>query len=527
MKTNSRRYRRHRNPENTDTKEAPFFSPTQKVLQSKEDAFFQPKLSVGQPGDKFEREADAVADKVVNRQSAKGNAVQRKEISSVQAKSEPKEEEKKVQKQEDKDEKVQKKDAKEEKKPELNAPRKEEEKPVQKKGKEEEKKMPAPGKKEEEKPVQKKGKEEEKKAPAPEKKEEEKPVQKKEEQEKKPAADEVLKEEKEDDKKGGKPAVMAKESNSRGMEDGGEQLGQRLSEQRGNGVPLSPDVKREMSQAIGADFGNVRVHTGDKATELSSELGAQAFTHGNDVYFNSGKYDPSTAGGKHLLAHELTHVVQQGAAPAMDNKKGAPAAGHSTPGVQKETSTPLPEGVKADEVSEVAKFPIGDFSVEVKPDRKATKEENVAADHAETKGNIAAYVSYETDSKKRVTKVTISKTLIIETIYGADATSKSDSGYGRGHIKSDKDKGNKSLGFHEGNHGVDFMEYVKTHPFPEIVIRKPVSQAKFEQLQAAWKLQHEAYVKDMEAVSKKKTDDVTDPPAPAPAPAPAPEAPRQ
>ncbi|TWV98656.1 DUF4157 domain-containing protein [Chitinophaga pinensis] len=62
---------------------------------------------------------------------------------------------------------------------------------------------------------------------------------------------------------------MAKESNSRGMEDGGEQLGRRLSEQRGNGVPLSPDVKREMSQAIGADFGNVRVHTGDKATELS------------------------------------------------------------------------------------------------------------------------------------------------------------------------------------------------------------------------------------------------------------------
>ncbi|WP_186774432.1 hypothetical protein [Chitinophaga pinensis] len=128
MKTNSRRYRRHRNPENTDTKEAPFFSPTQKVLQSKEDAFFQPKLSVGQPGDKFEREADAVADKVVSRQSAKGNAVQRKEISSVQAKSEPKEEEKKVQKQQDMDEKVQKKDVK-----------KEEEKPVQKKGKEEEK----------------------------------------------------------------------------------------------------------------------------------------------------------------------------------------------------------------------------------------------------------------------------------------------------------------------------------------------------------------------------------------------------
>ncbi|ACU62669.1 eCIS core domain-containing protein [Chitinophaga pinensis] len=503
MKTNSRRYRRHRNPEITDTKESPFFSPTQKVLQSKEDAFFQPKLSVGQPGDKYEREADAVADKVVNQQPAKGNAVQRKEISAVQAMPEGKDEEKK-----EDAKKVQKKGQadKEEKKPEVATGKKEEEKRVQKKGN---------------------GKEEEKKAPAADRKEEEKPVQKKEEQEKKPAADEVLKEEKEEDKKGAKPGVMAKESNSRGMEDGGEQLGQRLSEQRGHGVPLSPDVKKEMGQAIGADFGNVRVHTGDKAAELSSDLGAQAFTHGNDVYFNSGKYDPSSAGGKHLLAHELTHVVQQGAAPVAEGKQGTPAAGHSTPGVQRETSTPLPDGVKADEQSEIAKFPIGDFNVEIKPDRKATKEENVAADHAETKGNIAAYVSYEMDSKKRVTKVSISKTLIIETIYGADATSKSDSGYGRGHIKSDKDKGNKSLGFHEGNHGVDFMEYVKTHPFPEIVIKKPVSKAKFEKLQAEWKAQHEAYVKDMEAISKTKTDDVTDPPAPAPAPAPAPEAPKQ
>lgn len=504
MKTNSRRYRRHRNPETADKKEGPFFSPTSKAIQTKEDSFFQPKLAVGEPGDQYEKEADSVADKVVNRQAAAGTAVQRKEISAIQAMPEKKEEEKQVQK---KDER-------------------EEEKPVQAKGapekKEEEKKVQKKDEKEEEKPVQAKG--------APEKKEEEKKVQKKEEAEKKPAADEVIKEEKEEKGKGGAPSLMAKENTPRGMSDGGEQVGRQLKEQQGKGVPLSPEVRQEMGSAIGADFRNVNIHTGDKAAELSSELGAQAFTHGNDVYFNSGKYDTESAAGKHLLAHELTHVVQQGAAPAMEGNKST-GARHNTPGVQREISTPLPEGVKPDEKSEVANFPIGSFKVEIRPDRKATEEDNVAADHAFTSGSIAASIAYDRNKSNKISKVTISKTLIIQTIYGAEATSKGDSGYGRGHIKSDREKGNKSLGFHEGNHGLDFMDYIKTHPFPEIVIKKPVTDAEFATLKAEWDVKYKAYVEDMLATSKRLTDDVTDPPetAPAPekgkAPAPAPVAP--
>lgn len=504
MKTNSRRYRRHRNPEVADKKEGPFFSPASNAIQTKEDTFFQPKLAVGQPGDKYEREADAVADKVVSQQPAKGNSVQRKEISAVQAMPEKKEEEKKVQKKNevDKEEEktVQKKDdqpAKEEKKPELNTGKKEEEKPVQKKD----------DKSKEEEKLQKKD--------AADEKEEEKPVQKKEEPEKKPAADEVLKEEKEE-KKDGKPSVMAKESNSRDAQGGGDQLAQQLKDQRGDGSPLPREVRNEMGTSIGADFSNVRIHTGEKAAALSDEIGAQAFTHGNDVYFNSGKYDTDSSAGRHLLAHELTHVVQQGAAPAMEGKTSSAAATHSTPGVQREISTPLPEGVKPDEKSEVANFPIGSFKVEIRPDRKATEEENIAADHAHTSGSIDAVVSYERNkSSNKITKVTISKTLIIQTIYGADATSKGDSGYGRGFIKSDRDKGNKSLGFHEGNHGIDFMEYIKTHPFPEIVIKKPVTDAEFATLKAEWDIKHKAYVDDMLATSKKNTDDVKDPPAPA------------
>ena len=59
----------------------------------------------------------------------------------------------------------------------------------------------------------------------------------------------------------------------------------------------------------------MRIHTGREAAGLSSQIQAKAFTHGNDIYFNSGEYNPNSSTGKSLLAHELTHTIQQGAAP--------------------------------------------------------------------------------------------------------------------------------------------------------------------------------------------------------------------
>lgn len=89
---------------------------------------------------------------------------------------------------------------------------------------------------------------------------------------------------------------------------------QGLQSAKGGGSPLPDGVKQHMESGIGADFSNVRVHTGTQAAQLSSSIQAQAFTHGRDIYFNEGKYNPGTDSGKHLLAHELTHTVQQGAA---------------------------------------------------------------------------------------------------------------------------------------------------------------------------------------------------------------------
>jgi DNA uptake protein ComE-like DNA-binding protein len=87
-----------------------------------------------------------------------------------------------------------------------------------------------------------------------------------------------------------------------------------ISSSKGGGQNLPAPVQSEMSSKIGADFSGVKIHSDANAAQMSSAIGAQAFTHGNDIYFNEGKYQPESSQGKHLLAHELTHTVQQGGA---------------------------------------------------------------------------------------------------------------------------------------------------------------------------------------------------------------------
>ncbi|HVI43439.1 MAG TPA: DUF4157 domain-containing protein, partial [Chitinophaga sp.] len=124
---------------------------------------------------------------------------------------------------------------------------------------------------------------------------------------------------------------------------------QRLQHTKGAGTPLPSDTRSAMESSMGADFSNVRVHTGSEAASLSNDLQAQAFTHGSDIYFNEGKFDAASSTGRHLLAHELTHTVQQGASiqkkpmlsPAPDSVQRAQskepagaAAAHDTPSAE-------------------------------------------------------------------------------------------------------------------------------------------------------------------------------------------------
>ena len=92
----------------------------------------------------------------------------------------------------------------------------------------------------------------------------------------------------------------------------------KLAKTKGKGKKLDQKTKKEMESGFGADFSQVNIHTDSNAISMSQQIGAQAFTNGNDIYFNQGKYDPESDSGKHLLAHELTHTLQQGASTSKD-----------------------------------------------------------------------------------------------------------------------------------------------------------------------------------------------------------------
>jgi len=85
---------------------------------------------------------------------------------------------------------------------------------------------------------------------------------------------------------------------------------------QGEGHPLPQPVRAFFEPRFGYNFSHVRIHTNERAAELASAMQAQAFTAGRDIVFGAGQYRPGTSGGKTLLAHELTHVVQQGNTPA-------------------------------------------------------------------------------------------------------------------------------------------------------------------------------------------------------------------
>lgn len=99
-----------------------------------------------------------------------------------------------------------------------------------------------------------------------------------------------------------------------------------LRERRGSGDPLPPAVAAPMESALRRDLSAVRVHTDSGADRLARSVHSVAFTQGSDIYFSRGAYRPGTAGGSHLLAHELAHVGQDGAgAPPLIGRADDPA----------------------------------------------------------------------------------------------------------------------------------------------------------------------------------------------------------
>ena len=109
-----------------------------------------------------------------------------------------------------------------------------------------------------------------------------------------------------------------------GAEGGAVDMGvqQAIQSARGGGQPLPDGVRAHMEQALGADFGEVRLHTDAQADALNQSLQARAFTNGQDIFFRRGGFEPGSQNGQALLAHELAHVIQQdgSASPLIQRK---------------------------------------------------------------------------------------------------------------------------------------------------------------------------------------------------------------
>lgn len=100
------------------------------------------------------------------------------------------------------------------------------------------------------------------------------------------------------------------------------------------GQPLPRPVRDFMEPRFGADFSAVRIHTGPQAAQASRQLNAAAFTVGHQVFFGAGAWQPDSGAGRELIAHELTHTIQQGAAPQVQRSPLA-IQQHGSPSVQR------------------------------------------------------------------------------------------------------------------------------------------------------------------------------------------------
>lgn len=111
------------------------------------------------------------------------------------------------------------------------------------------------------------------------------------------------------------------------------QVGDGIQSLHGRGQALAEPVREFFDQRFGHDFGYVRIHTDAHAAELADAIQARAFAVGRDVVFGAGEFAPETSRGRKLLAHELTHVVQQ--------ERGAAQSSHGT--IQRQPKTESPE----------------------------------------------------------------------------------------------------------------------------------------------------------------------------------------
>ena len=123
-----------------------------------------------------------------------------------------------------------------------------------------------------------------------------------------------------DDLQAKRSHIQRRAESAAGFDVDGE-LEDTIKGQKGSGQSLPASEQTFFESRMGADFSNVRVHSDASSDQINRSISARAFTTGSDVFFKQGEYKPGTSEGRKLMAHELTHVIQQGAAPTKAQRK--------------------------------------------------------------------------------------------------------------------------------------------------------------------------------------------------------------
>jgi hypothetical protein len=365
-----------------------------------------------------------------------------------------------------------------------------------------------------------------------------------------------------------------------------------------SGQPLDTATRAFMEPRFGYDFSAVRVHSGAVAEQSAREVNANAYTVGHNIVFAAGRFTPQTHEGQRLIAHELTHVVQQSgsngshtlAAPVGISRQSAGTmtdddkrkfvrdtteyftqaakqyeisevdaarfervintwyellanqealikelGGDSTltfdlraaytdairalmkraalklkrpetdlyrensgripvwawlqpHHMEPNISTPIPEGRSSDAFNEVA-FKVNGWDVTIKPD---AHDPSLSGAKTHLDLNPGSISTPQRDANGRVSSFTVpTPKVTIQTIYGQGTTAASNSGYGRGTTPADVAGGRVtphsiSLGFHEGHHGLDYVEFLQSNPPPAFTGAQGDTIAEFNNKIRAW-----------------------------------------
>jgi hypothetical protein len=278
----------------------------------------------------------------------------------------------------------------------------------------------------------------------------------------------------------------------------------------------------------------VRIHADAEAAESAQAVDALAYTVGRDVVFGAGQYQPHNTTGQRLLAHELTHVMQQrhAAPPAGEIGLGRPASpieveaanaavalehGRSptitsaASALQRQPATritaPIPKGATVNKQGQ-ATFQINGVTVIAEPDRASNNE--AMRNRAETTFGLIedqeATGQYDsrTNTVTSVTPPQIHATVVTTFGPGYDPTRSAT--YGRGTTKDDIKAGNRNLGFHESRHGADWFDYLRQNAAPVFGGKAGMSLDDFQKARDQFHTEINAYNLRAQDYTKRMTD---------------------